>query len=84
MTERQITVSTLLEMKAAGENIACLTCYDAGFTRLLEAAGVEVLLVGDSLGNVLQGHDSTIPVSRQPTVPKDGSGCSPGRISGKT
>lgn len=63
MTERQITVSTLLEMKAAGEKITCLTCYDAGFTRVLEAAGVEVLLVGDSLGNVLQGHDSTIPVS---------------------
>ncbi len=63
MAERQITVSTLLEMKAAGEKITCLTCYDAGFTRLLEAAGVEVLLVGDSLGNVLQGHDSTIPVS---------------------
>ena len=63
MTEPQITVSTLLEMKAAGEKIACLTCYDAGFTRVLEAAGVEVLLVGDSLGNVLQGHDSTIPVS---------------------
>ncbi len=63
MTERQVTVSTLLEMKAAGEKITCLTCYDAGFTRVLEAAGVEVLLVGDSLGNVLQGHDSTIPVS---------------------
>lgn len=63
MTERQITVSTLLEMKAAGEKITCLTCYDAGFTRVLEAAGIEVLLVGDSLGNVLQGHDSTIPVS---------------------
>ena len=63
MSERQITVSTLLEMKAAGEKISCLTCYDAAFTRVLEAAGVEVLLVGDSLGNVLQGHDSTIPVS---------------------
>ena len=63
MTERQVTVSTLLEMKAAGEKITCLTCYDAGFARVLEAAGVEVLLVGDSLGNVLQGHDSTIPVS---------------------
>lgn len=63
MTERQITVSTLLEMKAAGEKVTCLTCYDAGFARVLEAAGVEVLLVGDSLGSVLQGHDSTIPVS---------------------
>jgi 3-methyl-2-oxobutanoate hydroxymethyltransferase len=49
-------------MKAAGERIACLTCYDAAFARVLEEAGVEVLLVGDSLGNVIQGHDTTIPV----------------------
>ena len=63
MKESQITVSALAEMKAAGEKIACLTCYDAGFTRTLETAGVEVLLVGDSLGNVVQGHDTTIPVS---------------------
>lgn len=63
MNAPQITVSTLARMKAEGEKIACLTCYDAGFTRVLEAAGVEVLLVGDSLGNVLQGHDTTIPVN---------------------
>jgi 3-methyl-2-oxobutanoate hydroxymethyltransferase len=50
-------------MKQAGEKIACLTCYDASFAAILEAAGVEVLLVGDSLGMVIQGHDSTLPVT---------------------
>jgi 3-methyl-2-oxobutanoate hydroxymethyltransferase len=58
-----VTLSTLAAMKSAGERIACLTCYDAAFTRVLEAAGVDVLLVGDSLGNVLLGHDTTVPVS---------------------
>jgi 3-methyl-2-oxobutanoate hydroxymethyltransferase len=58
-----ITVSTLAAMKSRGEPIACLTCYDASFARLLEAAGIEVLLVGDSLGMVLQGHPSTVPVT---------------------
>ena len=62
MSKKPITVSTLMESKANKEPIACLTCYDAGFARLLETAGIEVLLVGDSLGNVLQGHGSTLPV----------------------
>ncbi len=59
----RITLSTLREMKAAGDKIACLTAYDASFAGLMEAAGVEVLLVGDSLGMVIQGHDSTLPVT---------------------
>lgn len=58
-----VTVSSLAAMKAKGERIACLTCYDAAFCGVLERAGVDVLLVGDSLGNVLQGHATTIPVS---------------------
>jgi 3-methyl-2-oxobutanoate hydroxymethyltransferase len=49
-------------MKARGERIACLTCYDATFAHLLEDAGVEVLLVGDSLGMVVQGQPTTVPV----------------------
>jgi 3-methyl-2-oxobutanoate hydroxymethyltransferase len=49
-------------MRAEGSKIAVLTCYDASFAALLESAGVECLLVGDSLGMVLQGHDSTLPV----------------------
>ncbi|HDK38518.1 MAG TPA: 3-methyl-2-oxobutanoate hydroxymethyltransferase [Thiolapillus brandeum] len=59
----KITLSTLQRMKAANEKIAVLTAYDAGFARLAEAAGVEVILVGDSLGMVVQGHDSTLPVT---------------------
>jgi 3-methyl-2-oxobutanoate hydroxymethyltransferase len=59
----RITLPTLREKARAGERIACLTCYDASFARLLEEAGVDVLLVGDSLGMVLQGRDSTLAVS---------------------
>ncbi|HED52026.1 MAG TPA: 3-methyl-2-oxobutanoate hydroxymethyltransferase [Gammaproteobacteria bacterium] len=58
-----VTTQTLLRLKADSEKIAVVTSYDASFTSLLEAAGVEVLLVGDSLGMVLQGHDSTLPVT---------------------
>jgi 3-methyl-2-oxobutanoate hydroxymethyltransferase len=58
-----ITVATLAAMKSRGEPIVCLTCYDASFAHLLEAAGVDLLLVGDSLGMVLQGHPSTVPVT---------------------
>jgi 3-methyl-2-oxobutanoate hydroxymethyltransferase len=58
------TVSTarLLDMKRAGDKIASLTAYDASFARLLDDAGVDVVLVGDSLGMVIQGHDTTMPV----------------------
>ncbi len=57
------TSASLRQMKAQGEPIPCLTCYDASFARLLEAAGVLVLLVGDSLGMVVQGQESTLPVT---------------------
>ena len=59
----RITVSTLRKMKQAGEKITCLTTYDASFAQILEEAGVEILLVGDSLGMVIQGQDSTLPVT---------------------
>jgi 3-methyl-2-oxobutanoate hydroxymethyltransferase len=68
MSNATVTLSSLREMKSAGRKIACLTCYDATFARVLEAAGVDLLLVGDSLGNVLQGHDSTIPVTLEDMV----------------
>jgi len=57
-----ITTVSLQQMKQQGDKIAVLTSYDASFTRLLEAAGVEVILVGDSLGMVIQGRESTLPV----------------------
>ncbi|MGD2021472.1 MAG: 3-methyl-2-oxobutanoate hydroxymethyltransferase, partial [Thiohalocapsa sp.] len=68
MTADRITSATLAAMQRRGEPIACLTCYDAAFARLLEGAGVEVLLVGDSLGMVLQGQPSTVPVQLQHMV----------------
>lgn len=58
-----VTLTTLNKLKQAGEKITCLTAYDATFAKLVNEAGVEVILVGDSLGMVLQGHDSTLPVS---------------------
>ena len=58
-----MTLHRLREMHASGEKIAMLTCYDAAFAHLLDEAGVDTLLVGDSLGTVLQGRASTLPVS---------------------
>ena len=57
------TISNLNAMKTAGEKFAVITAYEYTFSRLIETAGIEVTLVGDSLGNVIQGRDSTIPVS---------------------
>jgi len=60
---RRLTHLDLAKMRGAGEKIAVLTSYDASFAQLCDAAGIEALLVGDSLGMVLQGHDSTLPVT---------------------
>src|SRR5450756_3166901 len=57
------TLTALKAMRGKDEKIAVLTCYDASFAALLEAQGVDVLLVGDSLGMVLQGHETTLPVT---------------------
>ncbi|HKB59642.1 MAG TPA: 3-methyl-2-oxobutanoate hydroxymethyltransferase [Gallionellaceae bacterium] len=62
------TLTTLREMYGKGERIAVLTCYDASFAGVLEEAGVDMLLVGDSLGMVLQGHDTTLPVTLEQMV----------------
>jgi 3-methyl-2-oxobutanoate hydroxymethyltransferase len=61
-TRKPMTLHRLRAQHAAGQKITMLTCYDASFARLLDEAGVDVLLVGDSLGMVLQGRDSTVPV----------------------
>jgi 3-methyl-2-oxobutanoate hydroxymethyltransferase len=58
-----VNVSTLMRMKADGEAIACLTAYDASFAQVVDAAGADIVLVGDSLGMVIQGHDTTVPVT---------------------
>ena len=66
MTDRKpLTLHRLRAMHAAGEKLAMLTCYDATFATVLDEAGVDILLVGDSLGMVLQGRDSTLPVTLQ-------------------
>jgi len=64
----RITLTTLQKMAQEGSRIAMLTCYDASFAAVLETAGVDSLLIGDSLGNVLQGHESTLPVTLRDMV----------------
>src|SRR3984957_12141660 len=64
-TRKPVTLRRLQEMSRTGEKIAMLTCYDASLARALDEAGVDVLLVGDSLGMVIQGHPSTLPVSME-------------------
>jgi 3-methyl-2-oxobutanoate hydroxymethyltransferase len=59
----KITVKTLLELKKQKQKITCLTSYDAAFSRLIDEAGIELILVGDSLGMVVQGGESTLPVN---------------------
>ncbi len=59
----KISVSRLAKMKQDNEKITCITAYDASFAAIFDQAGIQVLLVGDSLGMVLQGHESTLPVT---------------------
>jgi 3-methyl-2-oxobutanoate hydroxymethyltransferase len=63
MKTQRVTIHTLRGMKERGEKIAMLTAYDATFARLLDESGADVLLVGDSLGMVVQGNDTTLPVT---------------------
>jgi 3-methyl-2-oxobutanoate hydroxymethyltransferase len=60
---RRLTQADLAKLYQAGEKIVMFTCYDASFARLLDGAGIETMLIGDSLGNVIQGHDTTLPVT---------------------
>jgi 3-methyl-2-oxobutanoate hydroxymethyltransferase len=63
MKATKVTIHTLRQMKERGEKIAVLTAYDATFARLFDESGADVLLIGDSLGMVVQGHDTTLPVT---------------------
>ena len=65
---KPISLTTLFEMKTRGEKIAMLTCYDASFSALLDTQHVDCILVGDSLGNVIQGQRTTIPVQMSDMV----------------
>jgi 3-methyl-2-oxobutanoate hydroxymethyltransferase len=66
--EHRVTVRTLAARKRRGERIAMLTAYDFAFARIFDQSGIDVLLVGDSLGNVVQGHDTTLPVTLDEVV----------------
>jgi 3-methyl-2-oxobutanoate hydroxymethyltransferase len=63
----RVTIPKLQERARGGEKLAMVTCYDASFAALSDAAGVDILLIGDSLGMVIQGHDSTLPVTMEAT-----------------
>lgn len=67
-TSRRVTLASLRKAKQEGRRFASLTAYDASFAALEDAAGIEVILVGDSLGMVVQGHRSTIPVTMEHVV----------------
>ena len=60
---KKVTTHTLQEMKRAGENITMLTSYDYSLTRLVDGAGIDVILVGDSASNVMAGNDTTVPIT---------------------
>lgn len=68
MKTQRVTIHTLRQMKERGEKIAMLTAYDATFARLFDESGADVLLVGDSLGMVVQGHDTTLPVTLEEII----------------
>ncbi|MDN4501884.1 3-methyl-2-oxobutanoate hydroxymethyltransferase [Alteromonadaceae bacterium BrNp21-10] len=63
MSNKKVTTASLLTMKQQGEKIVAITAYDASFAKLFDQQGVDVTLIGDSLGMVLQGHDDTLPVT---------------------
>ena len=60
---KKVTTNTLLKMKAAGEKIAMLTAYDFSFAKIIDGAGIDVILVGDSASNVMAGHETTLPIA---------------------
>ena len=64
----KVTTGTLQKMKQEGDGITMLTCTDSSFAGLLDAAGVDIFLIGDSLGMVVQGHDSTLPVTLEDMI----------------
>lgn len=63
-----VNISTLNKMKADGQKIACVTAYDASFAALIDDADMDVVLVGDSLGMVIQGHGTTVPVTLEDVI----------------
>lgn len=60
---KRVTTNTLLKMKTAGEKISMLTAYDYSFAKIIDGAGIDIILVGDSASNVMAGHETTLPIT---------------------
>src|SRR5262245_47141221 len=60
---KKVTTNNLQKMKAAGEKISMLTAYDFSFARIIDNAGIDIILVGDSASNVMAGHETTLPIT---------------------
>lgn len=65
---KRVTTRRLQDMKKQQKKISCLTAYDALIARIIDEAGIDLILVGDSLGNVVQGHETTIPVTLEDII----------------
>ncbi|MEO5947420.1 MAG: 3-methyl-2-oxobutanoate hydroxymethyltransferase [Chitinophagaceae bacterium] len=65
---KKVTTHTLLKMKAAGEKISMLTAYDYSFAKIIDGAGIDVILVGDSASNVMAGHETTLPITLEQMI----------------
>jgi 3-methyl-2-oxobutanoate hydroxymethyltransferase len=65
---KRITTHTLQRMKASGEKISMLTAYDYSFAKIIDAAGIDVILVGDSASNVMAGHETTLPITLEQMI----------------
>jgi 3-methyl-2-oxobutanoate hydroxymethyltransferase len=65
---KKVTTNTLQKMKTAGEKIAMLTAYDFSFAKIIDGAGVDVILVGDSASNVMAGHETTVPITLEQII----------------
>ena len=68
MTEKKVTVIDIQKMKDEGRKITMLTAYDYPFARILDSAGVDILLVGDSSGSVVAGYENTLPVTMEEVI----------------
>ncbi len=65
---KKVTTNTLQKMKAAGEKISMLTAYDFSFAKIIDGAGIDVILVGDSASNVMAGHETTVPITLEQII----------------
>src|SRR6187397_3097812 len=65
---KKVTTNTLQKMKTAGEKISMLTAYDFSFAKIIDNAGIDVILVGDSASNVMAGHETTLPVTLEQMI----------------